>query len=200
MTTNSKLYDSSGNWLAPSSSTYKVNYQAILKWLTTSPCPFPSQLHAGYICYYSAFPSVTDSTLNSRWWTTYPLTNTNERFWKDYIDYVLGNLQIGTSSYKVILPMTGYGDDFSGFGTAKIGTASGGCYINYTDNPQRPLLHFWFGPLTMVDFLGNYSLLGSISPYASHNCWLPGTAHEAPLFACKLLPFTFDLALILTVH
>ena len=25
--------------------------------------------------------------------------------------------------------------------------------MHYGDNPLRPKLHFWFGPLTMVDFL-----------------------------------------------
>ena len=31
-----------------------------------------------------------------------------------------------------------------------------GRYMEYDDNPKRPKLHFWFGPMTMVDFLGNY--------------------------------------------
>ena len=28
----------------------------------------------------------------------------------------------------------------------------------YGDNPLRPQLSFWFGPMTMIDFLGNYNL------------------------------------------
>ncbi len=31
-------------------------------------------------------------------------------------------------------------------------------YMHYGDNPQRPILSFWFGPMTMIDFLGNYNL------------------------------------------
>ena len=30
--------------------------------------------------------------------------------------------------------------------------------MSYTDNPQRPRTHFWFGPMTMVDFMGTYNL------------------------------------------
>ena len=26
-------------------------------------------------------------------------------------------------------------------------------YMSYTDNPIHPLLHFWFGPFTMISFL-----------------------------------------------
>ena len=59
-------------------------------------------------------------------------------------------------------------------------------FMHYGDNPQRPTLHFWFGPLTMVDFLGNYNIWYNVSPYCSRYCWWPGTCHESPLYACKL--------------
>ncbi len=52
---------------------------------------------------------------------------------------------------------------------------------------MRPLLSFWFGPMTMIDFLGNYNLWYSgYGNDCSHYCWWPGTCHEAPLYACKL--------------
>ena len=59
--------------------------------------------------------------------------------------------------------------------------------MNYNDNPMRPLLSFWFGPITMIDFLGNYNLWYSgYGNACSQFCWWPGTCHEAPLYLCKL--------------
>ena len=34
----------------------------------------------------------------------------------------------------------------------------------YGDNPLRPKLHFWFGPLSMVDCLGNYNVWYDLNP------------------------------------
>ena len=89
--------------------------------------------------------------------------NTNQRFWKDYIDYVLGFRTTSTTSYTDIASNTGYGSDFT-WGTVSITAKPTGtsnvCYMNYADNPKRPKLRFWFGPITMIDFLGNYNLLG----------------------------------------
>jgi hypothetical protein len=47
-------------------------------------------------------------------------------------------------------------------------------------------LGFWFGPMTMIDFLGNYNLWYNVNPECSYFCWWPGTCHEAPLVNCKL--------------
>ena len=58
--------------------------------------------------------------------------------------------------------------------------------MHYADNPKRPRTHFWFGPMTMIDFLGNYNLWNQVSPANSRFCWWPGTCHEAPMYACKL--------------
>ena len=84
----------------------------------------------------------------------------------------------------------GYGSDFS-WGTVRITaksslTGTPTPYMHYRDNPQRPRTHFWFGPLSMVDFLGNYNLWYQISPNCSRFCWWPGTCHESPMYACKL--------------
>jgi hypothetical protein len=56
----------------------------------------------------------------------------------------------------------------------------------YKDNPLRPRMHFWFGPLSFVDFIGNYNMWYEVTPNCSRYCWWPGTCHEAPLYACKL--------------
>ncbi len=189
---NSLLWDSNGNWRTPGSSTYSINYNAILNFIqNVGPAVFPSTLRSGRIVYYSQIPT----TINTSAW---PPTDLNQRFWKDYIDYVLGVMQTGSSTYKLInggsgtAPgYTGYGNDFT-WGTVQItsnGNLSGNPkpYMNYSDNPQRPLLSFWFGPMTMIDFLGNYNLwyTGWVND-CSRYCWWPGTCHETPLYECKL--------------
>ena len=51
-------------------------------------------------------------------------------------------------------------------------------YMHYGDNPQRPILSFWFGPMTMVDFLGNYNL------------WYTGYGNDARAIAGGRAPAT----------
>lgn len=110
--------------------TYRINYAAIFDWLKNeSPAPFPTQLRAGRIKYYDAIPDPSDTTLNNRFWTTGTLSNTNERFWRDYIHFVLGVDTTGTSGWLVtftnvqnsvpISGMIGNGDFFK-WGTPQI--------------------------------------------------------------------------------
>ncbi|AGA31527.1 Tad domain-containing protein [Singulisphaera acidiphila] len=179
VTDNTVLWDSSGNWKVPSSSTYSVNYTAILAWIKQTPNPFPPRLRAGRILYYDAIPSSISTS-------SYPPSDPNQRFWKEYIDYVLGLYQKSSSAYDVVTKYTGYGDDYI-WGTPKISvkpTGTGNAnYMNTADNPERPKLHFWFGPMTMIDFLGNYNMW---SQYTNWNPYWPGNCHEGPLWACKL--------------
>jgi Flp pilus assembly protein TadG len=189
MDDNSLLWDSSGNWLAPGSGRYGINYTAILNFIkNVGPNPFPSALQAGRILYYDSIPSTIDTS-------SWPPSDMNQRFWKDYIDYVLGVIQDG-SGYNVVTDgsngLTGYGADYT-WGTVKITaksslTGAPKPYMHYGDNPLRPRLHFWFGPATMVDFLGNYNMWyqNNVNPDASRFCWWPGTCHESPMYACKL--------------
>jgi hypothetical protein len=125
-----------------------------------------------------------------------PPTDLNERFWKDYIDYVLGLIQSGSGSWSVLNNGTtgyaGYGPDYVS-GSLRITATSSLTgtpkpYMHYLDNPKRPRTHFWFGPLTMIDFLGNYNMWShsAVSPSMSRFCWWPGTCHESPMYACKL--------------
>lgn len=177
LTDNSRLYDASGNWQAPSNTTYLVNYDGILDWIKNcGPNPFPSQLRAGGCVYYTAIPSTIRTT-------PFPPQDPNERFWKEYIDEVLGLEQTGGSGnspkYNVITQYTGYGDDIT-WGTVSISgipATNPPTYMNYANNPQRPLLHFWFGPMSLLDFLGNYNM---------GRFWWPGTVREAPTYQTKL--------------
>ncbi len=177
---NQNLWDSSGNWRTPTN--YTINYSAILAWIKASPNPFPSRLQSGRILYYDAIPN----SISNSW----PPSNQNERFWRDYINYVLGLVQYGNSSYEKITDRTGYGDDYT-WGTIRVSakpTGTNAPYMDYRDNPKRPKTHFWFGPMTMIDFLGNYNMWyhNRVSPSTSRYCWWPGTCHESPMYACKL--------------
>jgi hypothetical protein len=79
--------------------TYRINYAAIFNWLKSSPVHFPSQMTSGRIKFYDSIPDPADTTLNNRFWTTFPLSNLNERFWKDYVDFVLGLKGTGAGTY-----------------------------------------------------------------------------------------------------
>src|SRR5262245_18594338 len=181
---NSLLWDSSGNWQAPGSGNYSINYNAILTFIkSTGPNPFPNTLRSGRISYYTKIPSSISLASN-------PPTDPDERFWKEYIDYVLGVVDTGGSYYAVSTGSwgaTGYGPDFT-WGTVKITpkaslTGSPKPYMHYADNPMRPITKFWFGPQSMIDFLENFTIGYQNN---GHNIWWPGTCHEAPLYACKL--------------
>jgi len=123
---------------------YRINYAAILKWLKDSPVHFPNQIRAGRIKFYDAIPDSTDTTLNNRWWTTKTLSNLNERFWRDYVDFVLGLEASGTSGGMVtytagsssnpISGQIGNGDYYS-WGTFKISEKP---YPNLSNSTKSP--------------------------------------------------------------
>lgn len=50
--------------------------------------------------------------------------------------------------------------------------------MRYNDSPQRPRMHFWFGPLSMADFIAN------AGGNTSYN-WNPGTCTEAQCWQLK---------------
>lgn len=179
ITDNRRLWNPSGNWNAPGSSTYQIDYTAILAWIKQTPNPFPPQLRAGRILYYDEIPDSIDTS-------RFPPSDPNERFWKEYIDHVLGVIQTSSSRYTEITDKTGYGDDYT-WGTVKISAKPPGSgvknYMYYADNPKRPRLHFWFGPMTMLDYLSNYNL---VNEYSSFDFRDPGNSHSGPLWACKL--------------
>ena len=54
--------------------------------------------------------------------------------------------------------------------------------MSYTDNPARPGLRYWFGPMAMVDYLQNYNMDSNVSNYFYMQ---PGDSYEAPLYTAK---------------
>jgi Flp pilus assembly protein TadG len=176
------LWDSNGNWLQPSGN-YIINYKAILSWLSnTGANPFPAQLRSGNILYYTAIPtdvpaaSYNHAVLNST------ITNQDQRFWKEYIDFALGVWRDPTGTVQTPGSSTcSYGPDFAcGDGTSVSITGpdsatkyNGTAFVAPTDNPLRPRHRFWFGPMTMIQ----YVLDTSISP---------GTFHDISMVPAKL--------------
>ncbi len=172
---NTKLFNSSGLLNLPSSSTYTINYNEILRWIATTPNPFPQQMRAGRVKFYGSIPTqITGS------WPSYG--STDQQFWKEFIDYALGLRQTSATSYQDISAMAGYGSDFT-WGTTKTNSPpSATQYMNYSDNPARPRLRFWFGPMNMVDYLHNYNMEENVSGYYFLQ---PGDTYEAPVYTAK---------------
>jgi Flp pilus assembly protein TadG len=160
---NSLLFSTSDRrFRTASTSSYKINYTAVMNWINSGPKVFPDNLRAGRVLYYSAIP------------TTIPYTGgtLDQRFWRAYIDYV-----IGAGSQTQIL----YGQNTTAYGTARITakaslTANPKPYMHYNDNPIHPRLNFWFGPVSFLSFLSDYRI--------GRN-WLPGTAHESATWQLK---------------
>ena len=87
---NTKLWNSTGAWNNPPNN-YQINYAAILNWIkNTGPNPFPPQLRAGNVLYYSAIPTDVPASAYNPSNPNSQITNPNQRFWKEYIDYTIG--------------------------------------------------------------------------------------------------------------
>ena len=176
-----QLWNSSGAWLDPSGK-YQINYKAILAWIKSSPCPFPSQLCAGNVLYYSSIP--TDVPASAYTWTNAnsAITDADQRFWKEYIDYVIGVWR--DPEGDVVhpgSPACSYGPDFTA-GSGRTPMMSGPdssykpgypAFVAPSDNPKRPRHRLWFGPMTMVQFISDTGIM-------------PGTVHDISLVAAKL--------------
>jgi Flp pilus assembly protein TadG len=193
---NTKLFGSNGIMNPPMSGStvnYVINYKAILAWISANCMqksaldgnPFPQMLRAGGILYYNSIP--TDVPASAYTWNNSNdlITDPTQRFWKEYIDYTLGvwhdpfgNLQ-GPAT-----PSCSYGGDYTA-GSSTAGQyvaisgpsssykdAKGNAWISATDNPKRPRHRFWFGPMTMIQYMSDTGLL-------------PGTTHDVSMISAK---------------
>ena len=174
---NTILFDpASGSLNLPSALTYTINYNEILRWIANSTDPFPTQLRAGRIKYYGSIPTSVTGT-----WPNYG--STDQRFWVEFMDYVLGFRQIDAGIYQDVSPMTGYGTDFN-WGTLSLNVQPSLTQsMNYSDNPARPLSRYWFGPMAMVDFLHNMNM--NSNGVTNYFCMQPGDSYEAPIYSAK---------------
>ena len=174
---NGVLLHASANNITTANSTtnWRVNYTAVLKWIKAGPQVLPPNLRAGRVLYYSSIPDDVNTSSGSA------QQRLDKAFWKRYIDYVVGY------SYRSAGYLYGPGDSWASHPTSVYTSAlsqwagpgnawaSRKPYMSYLDSPNRPRLHFWFGPLSMMDFIGN---AGSVN-------WFPGTCHEAQCWQLK---------------
>ncbi len=178
---NTKVFKSAGSLNPPGSSglcSATTTYNAILTWINGLPAaaqPFPSQMRAGRVKYYGSIPtSITGS------WSSYG--GTDQRFWVEVMDYVLGYRQTSAGSYTDVCADARYGADFT-WGTKSLNSpTSAPQYMNYTDNPLRPLLRHWFGPLLMTDYLHSYNMEVNTSGFFTMT---PADSYEAPQYTAK---------------
>ena len=184
---NTKLWDSSGNWRNPSGN-YVINYRAILKWLKeTGPNPFPSKLRGGRVLYYDSIPDDVPIAAYDHNNNNYAISweSQNQRFWKEYIDFTLGVWRNPAGSISAPgTPSCSYGPDWT-WGTIRISAPVSGYVAGNSlsraantrmhpqDNPKRPRHRFWFGPMTMIQFISDTGLL-------------PGNAFDLSMYPAKL--------------
>ena len=146
---------------------WSTNYTAILKWIKSGPMTLPPNLRSGHVLYYSSIPDdVNTSTGSSD-------QQKDKYFWQQYIDYVLtsGNLagpepkgwpegftpNLDTTTSATTPYALGSSPVYknNGLATGTTVTNDPVMYCEATDNPSRPRMHFWFGPITMLMFLND---------------------------------------------
>ncbi len=172
MDSNQSLWDSSGNWRSPGSY-YVINYKAILAWIKSAPNPFPSQLRSGRVLYYDAIPDDVPSAAYNHSRSNSLITDPNQRFWKEYIDFALGVWRDPQGTIRAPGSQScSYGPDFT-WGTIRISAKPSTLYMDYRDNPERPRHRFWFGPMTMIQYLLDTGMM-------------PGTGHDISMYPAKL--------------
>lgn len=184
---NQALFNTSGTNGVLKNGSFRINYPAVLAWIKSGPQVLPPNLRAGRIKYYSSIPDNVDSAGS-------PGTNEaalDQRFWREYIDFVLG-YTANNSSYDPRYTLAGVETTQWGGSNISIGatnpetyTISGTTYtnprpyMNYTDVPARPRMHFWFGPMTMLMFISGRN---GTSGYRN---WNAGTVAEAQTWQLK---------------
>ncbi len=171
-----------GSGVPLASSGYSINYSAVLKWIKSGPQVMPPNLRAGRVLYYSSIPDDVDTSSGDA------QQQLDKLFWKNYINYVLGS-----GGYTQSANLFGYGDSVSGYTrsiyTPNLNTWKGPSniwssqtpYMAYSDSPSRPRLHFWFGPLSFMDFISN----GLANKNGGYVNWNPGTCNEAQCWQLK---------------
>lgn len=169
---------------------FRINYQAVLAWIKSGPQVFPPNLRAGRIKFYSSIPDNVDSAGSPGT----SETGLDQRFWREYIDYVLG-YTANNDQYPAANMLAGVETAQWGGSNVSIGATNPETYtvstttytnprpyMNYSDVPARPRLHFWFGPMSMMMFIS--SRIGTGSSTTSRN-WDPGTIAEAQTWQLK---------------
>lgn len=158
---------------------YRINYKSILKWIKyDGPNPFPPRLEAGRILYYDQIPDDVPAAAYDPTYSSRKITDPNQRFWREYIDFVIGVWRDPYgNTQRPGNPSCSYGPDFTwasgALTTAKVAAKPADRYMAYDDRPVFPRHRFWFGPMTMVQYLSDTGNL-------------PGTATDISMYSLKL--------------
>lgn len=167
-----------GGHVLGNAANYQINYRAVLAWLKSGPQTLPSNLRAGRILFYTQIPDDCSSP-----------SNDDERFWREYIDYVIGDTS-RRSWYDPRYCLAG--TETSAWGKFRVSATTSAWvpttgaripnprpYMDYCDTPNMPRAHFWFGPQTMLMFLATRGQPGKEWNFQ------PGTVREAQSWQLK---------------
>ena len=127
------LFAGSGIFNSPPTGNYQINYKAILAWINANCVqksagdgrPFPPVLRSSNQIFYSYIP--TDVPVSAYTWSNpnSQITDPSVRFWKEYIDFVIGVWQDPTGTIQIPGTSTcSYGTDFTA------GASSGGSGVS----------------------------------------------------------------------
>jgi len=152
---------------------WRINYPAVLAWIKSGPQTLPANLRSGRVLYYSSIPdTVVAGGGNAQ-------QELDKVFWKNYIDYVIGwnytsaGFLYGSGDSWAASARSVSANDLTAWTGPSTSWPSLKPYMRYNDSPNRPRLHMWFGPLSVMDFLG------------VQNNWNSGTVHEAQCWQLK---------------
>ena len=188
MDDNSRLFmaGTDGRIRPANANTYTVDYEAVLRWIKfVGPAVFPPNLRAGRVLYYRHIPSDVNTGTGSA------EERLDKVFWREYINHVLGadadQDDANLSNRRTLLGISG--NSWNGDATIRITAKSSltgqdgisgnadDPYMHYNDVPRSPLLHYWFGPMSMIDFI--------VQNNTFERNWAPGTCHEAQSWQLK---------------
>lgn len=191
---NSMFWAINGRWKAQnpgSGANYVINYDNVLAWLKRGPRTVPASLRSGRVIYYDSIPDTIP--VDQATGIIQSGATADQRFWKDYIDFVIGagrylhsdvlnganstnaNTRNGANLY--------YNNPSSSGLTARITpranlvAAAGNNpvpYMHYADNPVHPRTQFWFGPVSMLGYI------------QERRNFYSGTCYEAPCWQLKV--------------
>jgi len=163
---------------------YDINYNAVMQWIKSGPRVFPDSLRCGRMLYYD---DLANTTLpNSKSGVT-----ANQRFWMEYIDFVIGAGHYPRTDYLYgVNTSNTFGGNTYGSGTdpIRIDSNSSNTYMRYDDIPIHPRAHMWFGPMTMVDFMSQYTgafAVGGNGVTSGGVGMMPGACREAQTWQLK---------------
>jgi hypothetical protein len=183
-----------------------VNYDAILAWIRSGTQTLPPRMRAGGILYYDAIPTTIRTDAHP-----IPISDQdsrNQRFWKMYIDEVLGIEQWGFTttngvryaSHSNRAGRMGYGNYFSWPGKTTRVYASGRGLENASPAPPHTrwrwgqsgadsrYMNYRDNPRRprMQFWFGGATMIDFIGNMnINQQKWMPGTAHESPMWQCK---------------